>query len=243
MNVEELTNEQTYQSVWNAIAMISCKEVGNTKHVRGLRPLWIDRQNTLNGTCCELFIEGFQIYMHVTIDDDRIHYQIERTDLQGLKLTQHVRDNKKGFVAHTVCYNASGLLLGVEWEWSNDDSTTAATERLIRSQLSPASGQNGDPMLVNTEFAMDRGYCLPLLIFNFIIPSGAEILGTIKCCPMFPYKYDQMLATGDTRQVIHPKGFKAHFLKKLTLKNKQITGVAYRDGKGGFTLGLTANGR
>jgi hypothetical protein len=86
---------------------------------------------------------------------------------------------------------------------------------------------------------MDRGYCLPTLIFNFIIPSGAEILGTIKRCPMFPYTYDQTLATGDTRQVTNQKGFKALFLKKLTIKNKQITGVAYRDGKGGITLGLT----
>jgi hypothetical protein len=62
-------------------------------------------------------------------------------------------------------------------------------------------------MLINTEFAMDRGYCLPMLIFDFIIPSGAEILGTIKQCPMFPYKYDQMLAAGDTRHVINQKGF------------------------------------
>jgi hypothetical protein len=90
-----------------------------------------------------LFVEGFENYMCVTIDDDKMHHQIGRTDLRGLKLTQHVRDNKKGFVAHTAFYTASGLPLGVEWEHSNDDSITAATERLIRSQLSPASGQSG----------------------------------------------------------------------------------------------------
>ncbi len=39
--------------------------------------------------------------------------------------------------------------------------------------------------------------------------------------------------------MIDAKGFKAIFLKKLTISEKKITGIAYRDGKGGITLGLT----
>jgi hypothetical protein len=70
--------------------------------------------------------------MHLVTDN--------KTDTQDLKVMQHVRDNQKGFVAHTACYTASGLPIGIEWVRSYNDSTTTATERLIRNQLSPMSG-------------------------------------------------------------------------------------------------------
>jgi hypothetical protein len=34
------------------------------------------------------------------------------------------------------------------------------------------NGQNNPPTLTNTEFAMDRGNCLPSLLFNFLLTSG-----------------------------------------------------------------------
>jgi len=71
------------------------------------------------------------------------------------------------------------------------------------------------------------------------MPSGADILGTVKRSPMFPFTYDQKLSSSDTRQVVDPSGFKTLFMKKLTVSGKNITGLAYRDGKGGVTLGLT----
>jgi hypothetical protein len=51
-------------------------------------------------------------------------------DTQGPKVTQHVRDNRKGFMAHTCCYTASGLPNGIEWEHANYDSMTTAMKRL-----------------------------------------------------------------------------------------------------------------
>jgi hypothetical protein len=174
----------------------------------------MDVQTAFNEVCRELFIEGFDSYMHMIVDDNKMHYQSEKNDTQGLKRTQHVKDNRKGFVAHTACYTASGLPIGIEWERSSDDSTAAATERLIRAQLSPTNGQYGPPMLPKTEFAMDRGYCIPSLLFDFFLPSGCDYLGTIKRCPMFPFTFDQKVAPGDKRQVVEPKGFKSLFLKK-----------------------------
>jgi len=88
---------------------------------------------------------------------------------------------------------------------------------------------------------MDRGYCLPSLLFDFFIPSGADILGTVKRTPMFPFTYDQKLGQNDIRQLVDKSGFKALFLKKLTIKEKQIMAMAYRDGKGGVTLRITAS--
>ncbi len=138
-------DEATYQKFWNLIGTCGCNS-GKTAYVRGLRPLWLDVQNSLNETFRELFIEGFEGYMRITNDDDKMHLATgNKANTQGHKVMQHVRDNRKGFVAHTSCYTASGLPVGIEWERSWDDSTTAATERLIRQQLSPTSGQNGPP--------------------------------------------------------------------------------------------------
>jgi hypothetical protein len=60
-----------------------------------------------------------------------------------------------------------GLPISFEWEQSNDDTTATAAERLIRTQLSPMSGQNGPP-------------CWPT-------PSSAwtEVTGCCHCCATF----------------------------------------------------------
>ena len=240
VNMEGLSDEKDYQAFWNSVALTGCAK-GNS-HVRGVRPLWIDVEHALNETLRELFVEGVDFYIRITIDDDKVHYEITGKQLaQGLKIAQHVRDNRKGFVVHTSCFTASGLPIGIAWERLSDDTTASATERLIRTQLSPMSGLNGPPMLSNTQFCMDRGYWAPALLFDFLTPSGADVLGTVKRCPMFPFTYDQRLAQNDKRQLIDTNGFKALFMKKLTVQGKQITGVAYRDGKGGVTLGLTSS--
>jgi hypothetical protein len=170
VNVQGLVDKITYQHFLNQIVVCGCNP-GKTAYVRGLRPLWLDMQNALNETFWELFIEGFEGYKRITNDDYKMHLATgNKADTQGLKVMQHVRDNRKGLVAHTSCYTASGLPVGIEWERSCDDSTTAATERLIRQQLSPTSGQIGLPMMFNTEIAIYRGYCIPSLLYNFLLP-------------------------------------------------------------------------
>jgi hypothetical protein len=56
---------------------------------------------------------------------------------------------------------------------------------------------------------------------------------------MFPFTYEQKLSQQDTQQLIDTQGFKALFTKKLAMRDKNLTGIAYRDGKGGVTPGLT----
>jgi hypothetical protein len=200
-------------------------------------------QNALNETCRDLFIEGFESYMRVTTDGDKMHLQTgKEQDRKVLKVTQHVRDKRKGFVAHTCCYTASGLPFGIEWEHAYDDSTAAATERHIRVQLSPMSGQNNPPTLTNTEIAINRGYCLLSLLFNVLLQSGAHVLGTVEHSPMFPFTFDQKLSPNDTWQSVETRGFKA-YMKKLSTKDKVLTGITYwRWKRGGVTLGLTTTG-
>jgi hypothetical protein len=87
---------------------------------------------------------------------------------------------------------------------------------------------------------MDHGYIVPQLFYDFLVPSGAEIMGTVKRCPMFPFTFDQDLKPSDSRQLVPVKGQKALLLKSLKVSNKQISGFAYRDGNGGITLGINS---
>ena len=78
------------------------------------------------------------------------------------------------------------------------------------------------------------------MLYDFLIPSGAEIMGTVRRQPMFPFTFDQKLKATDCRQDVPVKGQKALLLKNLKISNKQISAFAYRDGKGGVVLGLNS---
>lgn len=58
---------------------------------------------------------------------------------------------------------------------------------------------------------------------------------------MFPCTFDQKLSQNDMRQTIQMKGIQAIYMKKLTIMDKTITGMANRDGRGGVTLGLSTS--
>jgi len=59
------------------------------------------------------------------------------SETSGLKPTQFVRDNRKGFTFHTLVYTASGIPLGLEAGIVSDDSSTDTASRLIKEQLAP----------------------------------------------------------------------------------------------------------
>jgi hypothetical protein len=246
VEIDGLASEEEYQRFWNSIAesgIIPSKLINDFADAAcncGAKPLWIEIQNAFYDTCRELFIEGFKDFIWIILDDDKMHDSSKKTRMCGLKKTLHVRDNRTGCVAHTLVYTASGLPIGIEWECAGDDSTTAATERLIRSQLAPMHGDTGPPNLTNTALCMDRGYINPRLLYDFIMPSGAEIMGTCKRQPMFPFTYEQVLNPNDPPQDVPMKGQKALLLKNLKIDNKQLSAFAYRDGKGGVTLGINA---
>jgi hypothetical protein len=200
------------------------REFGDSARTRGAKPLWIEIQNALNNTSRELFIEGFKSFLRIILDDDKMHDSSKNQSIYSLKKAQHVRDNRTGCIAHTLVYTATGMPIGIEWERASDDSTTAATERLICYQHAPMHGDTGPQNLTNSLVAMDRGYIAPQLFYEFLVPSGAEIMGTVKRCPMFPFTFEQDLKPSDSRQLIPVKGQKALLLKNLKVSNKQISG-------------------
>jgi len=125
---------------------------------------------------------------------------------QSLKKSQHVCDNRTGCIAHTLVMTASGLFLGLDFEHANNDCTMTATERLIHTQqLAPVHGDCGPSNLTNTLLAIDHGYINPSLFYDFLIPSGAEIMRTCKRQPMFPFTFNQHLKPDDPPQDVPVK--------------------------------------
>ena len=86
--------------------------------------LWLKVLDLLNTTCCDICLRNWDPFAqkYVTIDDDKSHFngKMGYYNTAGLKPTQLVRDNRRGFVFHTLVFTASGLPLGIEAELVTD---------------------------------------------------------------------------------------------------------------------------
>ena len=79
------------------------------------QPLWEQIEFTLNKLCREVSIANRKGKVSVALDDDKIW--LEQTgenakDKAGLNFTTHMRDNRKGLIAHTAVSTGVNLLLG-----------------------------------------------------------------------------------------------------------------------------------
>lgn len=79
------------------------------------RMVWRELLKGVNSLCQNLFLNNFQSDKRKTIliDDDKDHYNGKKgwAESGGLKPTQHVRDNRRGFTYHTLVFTSSGFPL------------------------------------------------------------------------------------------------------------------------------------
>jgi len=110
----------------------------------------------VNGMLQELFIHDYEGKMVVVIDDDKMHFATSNA-MGGPKLSQHVQDNRRGFVNHQMLCAALMVLLGFCFD-GHGDTTQSSTMALIKGQLAPSEGLNVQNLLTNIGFLIDRGY-------------------------------------------------------------------------------------
>ena len=72
----------------------------------------------VNDLCHDMFLTNYLSNKTkvITIDDDKDHFNcldMNWDETAGLKPTQHVRDNRRGFTFHTLVFTSSGLPLGL----------------------------------------------------------------------------------------------------------------------------------
>jgi hypothetical protein len=214
LDKEKFASKEEYVQFWKR--MSDCDRISDDDEES--IPLWQGVQDALNKTLRDLFIVGVKEFVDrpsVTIDDDKMHYSIrnKKGNTDGLKLTQHVRDNRKGFVDNHIVYTATGVPIGVDWEKTGDDFAAASSIRLIKGQLCPFQRDARVPDLTGWGILADRNYWTAEFETDFVLASGMEIeAATHKRDPNFGFTFDQKKAKKDQRRHIPQFGEKVRTL-------------------------------
>ena len=202
-----------------------------TRTTRREEPLWETLERFVNEVLRSISISGRDGRVPVALDDDKIWMDISNarsSDLFNLKYTTHVKPNRKGIVAHTAVSTCLNIPLGIVFE-KTKDSTLQCFKRCLNFLFS----SNGETDLRNVSIHSDRGYMIPNLVFEFLIASGAEVVGTVKrMAQCWPFTYDQVLKESDGRTLVDGKGAATLYLKWCKAGFKYVFASAFRNGSG-----------
>ena len=111
-------DEEDYLDIWKKIAKVGeqNKNVSFVGQGRREAPLWEMLETGLNEICKSLSITNRKGTISIALDDDKIW--LSQTgkngeDKSNLNYTTHVRDNRKGIIAHTAVSSGANLPLGM----------------------------------------------------------------------------------------------------------------------------------
>lgn len=234
VQIDSLMGLKSYDDIWRRI------DDNSGFHT----PFWSDAEEVVNKDLKDLFLcdsgdESFNFL--IALDDDKMHFAIsESTALHGLKAQRHVRDNRKGLTAHTSAMAAMDVPLRIDFERERDTTSTCFARQI--KTLFGGNGGDGIPNLSNVTLASDRGYWNQSLLFDFVVDSGAHVIGTVARSPWFPFTYDRKEEVNKPMP-IKSKGLKTAFYKKLLYRKlpgksnglaneRALTAVAFRNGSG-----------
>ena len=217
-----------YVEIWKKLA--EKRKLPDTEISTNRReiPLWETLESIVNDFLMSISIVGRNGKISVALDDDKIWLNLKnssKTDLFNLKYTTHVKDNRKGLIAHTAVSSGVNIPLGICFERSKD-----STEKCFRRLLDRMFGQNGSTNLRNVYIHSDRGYMLPSLVFKYLLEVGADVLGTVKRIAGWPFTYDQKLKPSDRRTIVSKKGASTLLLKWRASGTKAVFASAFRNG-------------
>jgi hypothetical protein len=237
----KLCSYEEYLAFWKAITMRDSQRYDSSKIY-----LWQLVVDVVNSLCRDFFLSNWesQEEKHVTADDDKYHFngRMGFYDTCGLKPSQFTRENRRGFVFHTLVFTASGIPLGLEAEHISDSGSFDTVSRLLTQQLAPGHRSSTRiPNLTRHVIYADRLYWEKKFLYNYVLPSGADVgPSTHKRVHDFPFTYEQKLTRNDTRELIEKKGAKCIKLKKRQAGPHFLAAIAYRDGYGKVALGISS---
>jgi len=171
-------DQQKFLSLFEKLA--TSKKVSSTeiRTNRSPKPIWQTLEGVVNDVCHSVSIsssngDGRKGKTSIAIDDDKIHMNLSNSgsdDLFNLKYTTHVRDNRKGIIAHTAVSTGANVPLGISFE-KKGDTTMSCIERLLWTMF----GITGVLELEGVEIHSDRGYFTPSLVFGLLMAFGADV--------------------------------------------------------------------
>ena len=207
----KLMELDAYLELWRTIA-----NTGKSNTIDEA-PFWMDIEENVHKDLAEFFLPSDMenTSVLVALDDDKMHFNVtKQTNCMGLKQQRHIKDNRMGFTAHTSALAAMDVPIRVDMERERDTSHICYVRQM--KKLFGGNCGDGIPNLGNVTVASDRGYWSVPLTFGFLLRAGANIIGTVKRSPWFPFTYDRN-GGGDKPTCINPKGAKNSYYKKLQL--------------------------
>ena len=206
--------------------------------------LWEQTELAVNKLLRKLSIVGRTDEISIALDDDKIWVQTSgrnEDDHFGLRKVTHVKDNRKGIIAHTAVSSSTNIPLGFMFERRGDRAVECFTH--IFSKLFPANVGGGAadqlPDLCGVTNHSDRGYTLESTVFDFLLPAGADFTNTVKRIMPFPFIWGMKTSQNDPRTKLDEKGTPAIFVKEVMKHNRLVSCIAFRTGTNNVSAVLT----
>jgi len=239
-----LASAEEYKRFWQDIS-VACLDVsvpGKPRAKRDVKPFWLHVQEAINMVLGEWCVEGYtdgSRKKKMVVDDDKLHFETAGSDEENATLgkSKHVTTNCWGFVVDSLVHSVSGLPAGFSAH-KKGDSSESQLKDLVLSQLCPGAGANTPNALVGTSIDADRGYWRWMVLRTFMGLGAMIEASTLMRQHWSPFMYDQESAHAPNR-VVSKAGHKALYRKTTNVGNRPLTVVAYRNGNGGVTLGIS----
>lgn len=101
---------------------------------------------------------------------------------------------RKGFTAHTSAFSATDFPIRIDWN-RESEGNAVCYKRAVCDAFGKTTGDNL-PNLQNVTFGSDRGYLLKTLL-EFLLLTGAHVIGTLQRSSWLPYTYGKPNQKGD----------------------------------------------
>lgn len=228
-----LCDKEKYIDLWKTIA--NKKKVHLTNYVgtsRRFECLWEMMERTVNSFLRNISIAGRTDEIIIALDDDKIWVESSgsnQLDDFGLRKVTHVKDNRKGIIAHTAVSSTTNLPLCFMFE-RRGDSAVDCFKRIF-GHLFPSSNPSNLPDLNGIRNHSDRGYTLESTVFNFLLPAGADFTNTVRQVMPFPFYWSaRSHGNNDPREKLSEKGAPTLYIKEILKNNRLVSCSAFRTG-------------
>ena len=232
-------NQAEYNEIWKTLATKKRLDEGFVGSGRRDKCIWEEIEIITNSLCRKISISNRDGKIIIAIDDDKIWVNLTGKNLYdtfGIRYSTHVKDNRKGIIAHTAVSTGANMPLGVVIE-RKKDSTADCFERLLNHLFQ----RNGTCDLNNVQVCSDRGYMVLNTVFGFILKNGGDFVGTTKrSAQCWPFTFDQKLRKNDERTLIESSGPPTLFVKKAKKDFKSIYSFAFRNGSNSVTTAVSS---
>ena len=238
-------DEQSYMAIWEKIATL--KKVSLDNYVGSSRRgkcLWESLEASVNNFLRAVSIVGRTDEISVALDDDKIWVQSSgknEDDHFGLRKVTHVKDNRKGIIAHTAVSSSTNMPLNFMFERKGDravDCFMTIFSKLFPSNHGGAAGSLPDLFGITNH--SDRGYTLESTIFDFLVPAGADFTNTVKRIMPFPFIWGMKPTANETRTKLDERGAPALFVKEVRKHNRLVSCAAFRTGTQNISAVVTS---